>query len=591
MKSFIYLCRREVWENRNLWIAPLVVAALLIIIPLVALSVTDGWKGSETTQQIIRLHDEQLKLEKQQLKELKQEMRRLERELRKQTREKDRESRNMMRQESRDKEPVGIQILQIERTRAQKERELERTGQQLALSTLSLVENLLGSVMDEEDKKELAMAREELRQEMEALDIQQPATPAPPPPETPALADEPQQAPKDPETAELERKLEQHGMAIAESVLAITAEVLDATAEITDEVAAKVGEEVQTLKQELELERQELQQRAQETEQRQAELDETKRLKQTRLAELKQQIQELNRGIMERSGIFIQKQKTDDKAVHTEVRVKGITMSHLILLYTGLDEERRSQILQGSLTVISLIIYLVLVITITMYSLDSLYVERKDGSALFWKSLPVSDATTVLSKLATALLVAPALAFAAVVITQLVLLIIATTVAWAHGLEASAMVWQPAKAFESWSMLLLWGINLSVWLLPVIGWFLLVSATSRRSPMFFALIIPSAVALIETWLFNSHQLWDIIDERLNGIFRGAQESPWYKTISSSDVQHPLFDDPQIQVTLSGLYEIDSLTAFIGQPAYWGGIVVAAVFIGGAIWVRGNRDES
>src|SRR5260370_42454228 len=34
------------------------------------------------------------------------------------------------------------------------------------------------------------------------------------------------------------------------------------------------------------------------------------------------------------------------------------------------------------------------------YSLDALYGERRDRSILFWKSLPVSDLMTVLSKLA-----------------------------------------------------------------------------------------------------------------------------------------------------------------------------------------------
>ena len=41
------------------------------------------------------------------------------------------------------------------------------------------------------------------------------------------------------------------------------------------------------------------------------------------------------------------------------------------------------------------------------YCLDALYGERRDRSILFWKSLPVSDFTTVLSK-ATIPLVDPA---------------------------------------------------------------------------------------------------------------------------------------------------------------------------------------
>ena len=52
------------------------------------------------------------------------------------------------------------------------------------------------------------------------------------------------------------------------------------------------------------------------------------------------------------------------------------------------------------------------------YCLDALYGERRDRSILFWKSLPVSDLTTVLSKASIPLVVLPLLAFAITVVTQ-----------------------------------------------------------------------------------------------------------------------------------------------------------------------------
>ena len=41
------------------------------------------------------------------------------------------------------------------------------------------------------------------------------------------------------------------------------------------------------------------------------------------------------------------------------------------------------------------------------YALDTLFGERRDRSILFWKSLPVSDVTTVLAKFSVPLLVVP----------------------------------------------------------------------------------------------------------------------------------------------------------------------------------------
>src|SRR5580765_4157323 len=58
------------------------------------------------------------------------------------------------------------------------------------------------------------------------------------------------------------------------------------------------------------------------------------------------------------------------------------------------------------------------------YSLDALYGERRDRSILFWKSLPVSDVTTVLSKLAIPLIILPLLSFAITVVTQFVMLLL-----------------------------------------------------------------------------------------------------------------------------------------------------------------------
>ena len=54
--------------------------------------------------------------------------------------------------------------------------------------------------------------------------------------------------------------------------------------------------------------------------------------------------------------------------------------------------------------------FIVLAFVLFFYCLGALYDDRKDRSVLFWKSLPVSDAQTVLSKVASAVLVAPVLA-------------------------------------------------------------------------------------------------------------------------------------------------------------------------------------
>src|SRR2546423_3684320 len=57
-----------------------------------------------------------------------------------------------------------------------------------------------------------------------------------------------------------------------------------------------------------------------------------------------------------------------------------------------------------------MMIFIVFIVGV-FYCLDALYGERRDRSILFWKSLPVSDLTTVLSKITIPLVVLPVIAF------------------------------------------------------------------------------------------------------------------------------------------------------------------------------------
>src|SRR6266513_6275590 len=69
------------------------------------------------------------------------------------------------------------------------------------------------------------------------------------------------------------------------------------------------------------------------------------------------------------------------------------------------------------------------------YCLDALHGERRDRSILFWKSLPVSDLTTVLSKASIPLVVLPLLTFAIIVATQFVMLVWSSVLLITHGMN------------------------------------------------------------------------------------------------------------------------------------------------------------
>src|SRR5213083_1972758 len=108
------------------------------------------------------------------------------------------------------------------------------------------------------------------------------------------------------------------------------------------------------------------------------------------------------------------------------------------------------------------------------YCLDALHGERRDRSILFWKSLPVSDLTTVLSKASIPLVVLPSIAIAVSLATQLVMLFLSTVVLSASSLGA-APLWSRLPLFTM-TLIMFYGVAVHVlWHAPLYAWLLLIS--------------------------------------------------------------------------------------------------------------------
>src|ERR1700745_1427073 len=110
------------------------------------------------------------------------------------------------------------------------------------------------------------------------------------------------------------------------------------------------------------------------------------------------------------------------------------------------------------------------------YCLDALHSERRDRSILFWKSLPVSDLTTVLAKASVPLVILPVLVFAITVVTQFVMLMASGAALAASGGGAGEL-WQEL-AFPRMSLLLFYHLMTvhALWAAPAYGWLIMISA-------------------------------------------------------------------------------------------------------------------
>src|SRR5207244_3977632 len=149
------------------------------------------------------------------------------------------------------------------------------------------------------------------------------------------------------------------------------------------------------------------------------------------------------------------------------------------------------------------------------YCLDALHGERRDRSILFWKSLPVSDLTTVISKATIPMVVLPAVTFATVVVTQFIMLLISTVALLPSGLATTT--WANFNLFRQ-SLILLYGlIAIALWHAPIYGWALLVSGWVRRATFLWAVLPLLAIGFFEKITFNTSYFASMMKDRLLGF--------------------------------------------------------------------------
>jgi ABC-2 type transport system permease protein len=204
------------------------------------------------------------------------------------------------------------------------------------------------------------------------------------------------------------------------------------------------------------------------------------------------------------------------------------------------------------------------------YCLDALHGERRDRSILFWKSLPVSDLTTVLSKASIPLVVLPLLVFATTVALQLVMLLLSSAVLLVSG-ASNATPWVP-PLFEM-QLVSFYGLTvLSLWHAPVYCWMLLVSGWARRATFLWAVLPPLAICVVEQIAFHTTYLVTLlVKDRLFGFVASA-----FDLTDKAGVPIDGHFIPLAQLAPG---------RFLSSPGLWIGLIFAAIFLAAAVRLR------
>jgi ABC-2 type transport system permease protein len=255
--------------------------------------------------------------------------------------------------------------------------------------------------------------------------------------------------------------------------------------------------------------------------------------------------------------------------------VAMVVLFGFLVSTTGLPERRRAVLLldpakaQAAIEMPYNVAAMMLIFTAfivgVFYCLDALNGERRDRSILFWKSLPVSDLTTLLSKATIPLVVLPLVTFAIIVATQVVMLLWTSVLLIAHGMSP-ASTWTNFSLFQQ-SLILLYGlVAIALWHAPIYGWALLVSGWARRATFLWAVVPFLAIGFFEKITFGTSHFASMLKNRLMGF---ASEAFAFNLHS--------IESPQLT---PGKY--------LSAPGLWLGLIFAAAFVVAAVRLRRYR---
>ncbi|MET0288742.1 MAG: ABC transporter permease [Pseudoxanthomonas sp.] len=239
----------------------------------------------------------------------------------------------------------------------------------------------------------------------------------------------------------------------------------------------------------------------------------------------------------------------------------------------------------------------VVAFVVFFYALGSLYDDRRDRSALFWKSLPISDTFTVLSKAAWALLLAPLISVFIGMLIGLALWVVSAVTVMATGVEGASDVFTGSHPFRILGAMLATLPIGMLWSLPAVGWLMLCSAMARSKPFLWAVLLPLLACVIVSVMgalpgihLPLGSIWYVVFYRgLLSVVPGM----WvlsrlaYNETAETALNASKNSADSLQMVLHNLID----PTIYASLDLWIGAAVGVAFIALAIYARRWRDEA
>jgi ABC-2 type transport system permease protein len=228
---------------------------------------------------------------------------------------------------------------------------------------------------------------------------------------------------------------------------------------------------------------------------------------------------------------------------------------------------QRKEAIDQPYVIVAMALMAIAFLVSVFYSLDALYGERRDRSILFWKSMPVSDLTTVLAKASVPILVIPLVTFAVTMAATFLMLLLSGVVLAAGGL-GFATPWTEVPFLQAAGIHFVHLVGFhGLGYAPLYAWLLLVSAWAKRAPFLWATLPPLAIGALERLALGSSHFARLVQARLLG--------------------GPMSDSPEGGMTMQ-IFAPDPGWRLLVDPGLWMGVAVGAAFLFVAVWLRRSR---
>jgi len=259
-------------------------------------------------------------------------------------------------------------------------------------------------------------------------------------------------------------------------------------------------------------------------------------------------------------------------------------------LLTGHSRTEVASVAANNYIAIGAPIFIVLPVVAFFYCLAALYDDRRDRSILFWKSLPISDGATVVSKLLTALVLAPVITIGIASAAAFLILMIAGVAVSAQGVNLFGPVLGNLSLYLSPVYLLAMIPVYVLWALPTVGWLLLVSSWAKSKVFLWAVGVPLIAAVLLKWMDYMLALYGttinadwIINNVLEAALFGLVPGTWFM---DGGTALPINNGQGVNM----LSVLGASWGSLARPELWVGAAAGVAMILGAIRLRRWRDE-